>query len=160
MGSPAQQSVLLDCTTLMRLELVSGQESLEGEHDCYEHDVNHNNRDDCITEDEEPRQRKKKQKGTSGPDTTTRKPAEALANGFKCPGGPIGVHPALPHPKDCRMYYVCLDGITPSAAGCTHGKVFNPTTQQCDIPTNVEGEILSTTSWGSSATRDICGDQY
>merc|ERR1719206_755091 len=30
MGSPAQQSVLLDCTTLMRLELVSGQESLEG----------------------------------------------------------------------------------------------------------------------------------
>jgi len=96
-------------------------------------------RDDCITEDEEPRQRKKKQKGTSGPDTTTRKPAEALDNGFKCPGGPIGVHPALPHPKDCRLYYVCLDGITPSAAGCTHGKVFNPTTQQCDIPTNVEG---------------------
>jgi len=97
-------------------------------------------RDDCITEDEEPRQRKKKPKGAKGaPDTTTRKPAEALANGFKCPGGPIGVHPALPHPKDCRLYYVCLDGITPSDAGCTHGKVFNPTTQQCDIPTNVEG---------------------
>merc|ERR1712013_213640 len=83
-------------------------------------------RDDCITEDEEPRQRKKKQKGTSGPDTTTRKPAEALANGFKCPGGPIGVHPALPHPKDCRLYYVCLDGITPSAAGCTHGRRKRP----------------------------------
>jgi len=120
---------------------VSGQESLGGEHAYYEQNVNQNNRDDCITDDEEPRQRKKKQKGTSGPDTTTRKPAEALANGFKCPGGPIGVHPALPHPKDCRLYYVCLDGITPSAAGCTHGKVFNPTTQQCDIPTNVEGEI-------------------
>jgi len=118
---------------------VSGQESRGGEHPYYEQNVNQNNRDDCITDDEEPRQRKKKQKGTSGPDTTTRKPAEALANGFKCPGGPIGVHPALPHPKDCRLYYVCLDGITPSAAGCTHGKVFNPTTQQCDIPTNVEG---------------------
>jgi len=97
-------------------------------------------RDDCVSADEEPTERKKKKsKGAAAKENTTRKPAEALDNGFQCPGGPIGVHPALPHPSDCRLYYVCLDGITPSDAGCTHGKVFNPTTQQCDIPINVEG---------------------
>lgn len=97
-------------------------------------------REDCASDDDGGSQRrKKKPKDSGGPAPTTRKPAEALSNGFTCPGGPIGVHPALPHPKDCRLYYVCLDGLTPSDAGCTHGKVFNPTTQQCDNPTNVEG---------------------
>ena len=69
-----------------------------------------------------------------------RKPADKLANGFVCPGGPIGVHPALPHPDDCRLYYVCLNGLDPSDAGCPPGKVFNPTIQQCDLPANVNGE--------------------
>merc|ERR1711892_1580794 len=96
-------------------------------------------REDCASDDEESGGRRKKPKSMKGPDATTRKPAEALSNGFKCPGGPIGVHPALPHPTDCRLYYVCLDGLTPSDAGCTKGKVFNPTTQQCDSPGNVEG---------------------
>ena len=67
---------------------------------------------------------------------------ETLSNGFRCPGGPIGVHPALSHPSDCRLYYVCLDGVTPSEAGCVTGKVFNPVTKQCDIPANVEGNII------------------
>jgi len=96
-------------------------------------------RDDCITEDSQSGGRKKKPKSTNGPEATTRKPAEALSNGFQCPGGPVGVHPALPHPSDCRLYYICLDGLTPTDAGCTKGKVFNPTTQQCDTPANVEG---------------------
>merc|ERR1711892_300800 len=96
-------------------------------------------REDCASDDEESSGRRKKPKSMKGPDATTRKPAEALSNGFKCPGGPIGVHPALPHPTDCRLYYVCLGGLTPSDAGCTKGKVFNPTTQQCDSPGNVEG---------------------
>ena len=69
-----------------------------------------------------------------------RKPAEKLSNGFVCPGGPEGVHPALPHPDDCRLYYVCLNGVDPSDAGCPPGKVFNPTIQQCDLPANVNGE--------------------
>jgi len=97
-------------------------------------------REDCISDDDAPEEkRRKKQKAGLTPDVTTRKPAAALSNGFKCPGGAIGVHLALPHPKDCRLYYVCLDGITPSDAGCTHGTVFNPTTHQCDNPGNVEG---------------------
>jgi len=96
-------------------------------------------RDDCINEDSQSSGRKKKQKSAKGPEATTRKPAEALSNGFQCPGGAIGVHPALPHPSDCRLYYICLDGLTPTDAGCTKGKVFNPTTQQCDTPANVEG---------------------
>ena len=28
------------------------------------------------------------------------KPVETLSNGFRCPGGKVGVHPALPHPSD------------------------------------------------------------
>ena len=38
-----------------------------------------------------------------------------------------------------RLYYVCLDGVTATDAGCVRGKVFNPSTKQCDIPANVEG---------------------
>ena len=96
-------------------------------------------RENCDAET--PSQRKKKPTASS-PDATTRKSVETLSNGFRCPGGPIGVHPALSHPSDCRLYYVCLDGVTPSEAGCVTGKVFNPVTKQCDIPSNVEGKIF------------------
>ena len=99
-------------------------------------------RDDCDIEEEAPRRRKKKG-GQAAQETQEpvkeRKVAEKLANGFVCPGGPVGVHPALPHPKDCRLYYVCLNGLDPSNAGCPNTKVFNPATQQCDKPDNVEG---------------------
>ena len=97
-------------------------------------------REDCISEEAGAGKRKRKNpKSPSGAEVTTKAPAAALANGFKCPGGPVGVHPALPHPSDCRLYYVCLDGLTPSEAGCTKGRVFNPSSQQCDKPENVAG---------------------
>ena len=63
----------------------------------------------------------------------------ALSNGFKCPGGKLGLHPALPHPTSCRLYYVCLNGVTPNEAGCGKGLVFNPDTSKCDVPVNVPG---------------------
>merc|ERR1711962_1792275 len=65
--------------------------------------------------------------------------AKKLPNGFQCPGGKLGVHIALPHPDDCRKYYICLDGVTPNEAGCPPRKVFNPTTSSCDQPSNVLG---------------------
>jgi hypothetical protein len=67
------------------------------------------------------------------------KEGESLPNGFKCPGGKLGIHPALPHPESCRLYYVCLNGVTPNEAGCVAGLVFNKETAKCDDPTNVPG---------------------
>ena len=100
-------------------------------------------RDDCdAAAASEPKRKKKKGSAPVQEKKPDRKPAEKLANGFVCPGGPIGVHPALPHPDDCRLYYVCLNGLDPSDAGCPPGKVFNPTIQQCDLPANVNGESL------------------
>jgi hypothetical protein len=72
-------------------------------------------------------------------DAESNKDGESLPNGFKCPGGKLGVHPALPHPDSCRLYYVCLNGITPNEAGCTSGLVFNKETGKCDDPENVPG---------------------
>ena len=97
-------------------------------------------RDDCDAAPAEPKRKKKKGGAPVEEKKPDRKPAEKLANGFVCPGGPVGVHPALPHPDDCRLYYVCLNGLDPSDAGCPPGKVFNPTIQQCDLPANVNGE--------------------
>jgi len=62
-----------------------------------------------------------------------------VASSFKCPGGKPGVHPALPHPDSCRLYYICHDGVTPNEAGCASGLVFNKETAQCDEPKNVPG---------------------
>jgi len=95
-------------------------------------------REECI-EEEQPREKKKKEGGKKEDAKPERKPADKLDNGFQCPGGPEGVHPALPHPTDCRLYYVCLNGLDPSDAGCPPSKVFNPSIQQCDIPANVDG---------------------
>eukprot|EP00095_Tigriopus_kingsejongensis_P001305 snap_masked-scaffold967_size75526-processed-gene-0.2 protein:Tk01305 transcript:snap_masked-scaffold967_size75526-processed-gene-0.2-mRNA-1 annotation:"hypothetical protein AaeL_AAEL009580" len=80
------------------------------------------------------------------PDITTATPAEALSNGFTCPGGKLGVHLLLPHPTSCILYYVCLNGINPSEASCSGGTVFNRYTQKCDEPENVEdcGQDFST----------------
>ena len=73
------------------------------------------------------------------PDAEAEKEGESLSNGFKCPGGKLGVHPALPHPDSCRLYYVCLNGVVPNEAGCVSGLVFNPDTAKCDDPENVAG---------------------
>ena len=73
------------------------------------------------------------------PDPDAEKEGESLPNGFKCPGGKLGIHPALPHPDSCRLYYVCLNGVTPNEAGCVSGLVFNPDTAKCDDPKNVAG---------------------
>jgi hypothetical protein len=67
------------------------------------------------------------------------KEGQSLPNGFKCPGGKLGIHPALPHPDSCRLYYVCLNGVTPNEAGCVSGLVFNKDTAKCDDPQNVRG---------------------
>ena len=56
---------------------------------------------------------------------------QPLANGFTCPGGSLGVHPALPHPTSCRLYYICTGTVycTTHPAGCT------PSVQvQCTVP--------------------------
>jgi hypothetical protein len=72
-------------------------------------------------------------------DNNQAKVSDPLPNGFQCPGGKLGVHPALPHPTSCRLYYVCLNGVTPNEAGCTSGVVFNERTGKCDDPANVPG---------------------
>ena len=67
------------------------------------------------------------------------KVGDSLPNGFRCPGGKLGIHPALPHPTSCRLYYVCLNGVTPNEAGCGSGLVFNEESARCDQPENVPG---------------------
>ncbi|XP_023320463.1 protein obstructor-E [Eurytemora carolleeae] len=91
----------------------------------------------CVSEQN--RSQKKMTDKKPADDTPTTQKPKSLENGFTCPGGALGVHPALPHPTSCRQYYICLDGITATEAGCTKGRVFNPGTQQCDSPQNVPG---------------------
>ena len=43
------------------------------------------------------------------------------------------------YPHRSRLYYVCLNGVTPNEAGCNKGLVFNPDTSKCDVPVNVPG---------------------
>ena len=89
---------------------------------------------------EEPaKKRRKKPKPQESPSAPKSRKREKLANGFSCPGGKLGVHIALPHPSNCRSYYVCLNGVDPSEQGCSNGKVFNPSTSACDDPPNVPG---------------------
>eukprot|EP00094_Tigriopus_californicus_P000286 TCALIF_00276-PA protein Name:"Similar to Endochitinase (Brugia malayi)" AED:0.30 eAED:0.30 QI:0/0/0/0.5/1/1/2/0/700 len=79
------------------------------------------------------------QKVQATPQVSTEGPAEALSNGFTCPGGKLGIHISLPHPNSCHLYYVCQNGVTPSEAGCGNNLVFNPQTARCDDPENVPG---------------------
>ncbi|QQP37381.1 Putative chitinase 3like, partial [Caligus rogercresseyi] len=83
------------------------------------------------------RQRQQQNNPQSNP--TDSRVGESLPNGFGCPGGKLGIHPALPHPTSCRLYYVCLNGIKPNEAGCVSGLVFNSITAKCDKPENVPG---------------------
>merc|ERR1740128_392323 len=92
-------------------------------------------REGCASAEERHRKKAKKTEKNAPP----KEKPKSLANGFTCPGGALGVHPALPHPDSCRQYYICLDGITPTEYGCAQGKVFNPRSEQCDVPANVDG---------------------
>jgi len=84
--------------------------------------------------------RKKKPQSQSSPSKKDDNgPGDTLPNGFRCPGGKLGIHPALPHPTSCRLYYVCLNGVTPNEAGCAKGLVFNRDTAKCDAPDRVPG---------------------
>lgn len=83
------------------------------------------------------------------------KEGQSLPNGFKCPGGKLGIHPALPHPTSCRLYYVCLNGVVPNEAGCVSGLVFNRDTAKCDLPDNVQGceDTYATRRRGTTTTK-------
>ena len=99
-------------------------------------------REGCLSENQ--RRKKKKPKGKRRQqqpqqDDSNQKKGDSLPNGFQCPGGKLGFHPALPHPTSCRLYYVCLNGVTPNEAGCGRGLVFNAETEKCDKPENVPG---------------------
>ena len=85
------------------------------------------------------KRRRKNQDRSPQHDDSNQKVGDRLANGFQCPGGKLGFHPALPHPTSCRLYYVCLNGVTPNEAGCGRGLVFNQDTEKCDKPENVPG---------------------
>lgn len=75
------------------------------------------------------------------------KKLEVLADGFSCNqnqsqsqfGVPDRDHQLYIHPEDCRLYYICYDGIKPEASGCPDGTVFNDVTLVCDDPANVPG---------------------
>ncbi|XP_037083462.1 protein obstructor-E-like [Pollicipes pollicipes] len=67
---------------------------------------------------------------------------------FSCPldaTNAVDVHgnrdnnPTYIHPDDCRLFYVCLNGVKPMEGGCPEGTVFNDATRKCDDPANVEG---------------------
>ncbi len=81
-------------------------------------------------------ERKRKEPDPTAPpppgDAKAAAPAEALPNGFKCPGGKLGVHPALPHPTSCRLYYICHNGVTPTEAGCSSGRMTSEVSL-CDV---------------------------
>lgn len=87
-------------------------------------------REGCLSVNQ--RHKKKKKGNRQRQPEQEKKKGESLPNGFECPGGPPGVHPALPHPTSDRLYYVCLNGVTPQEAGCKPGLVFNEVTARCD----------------------------
>merc|ERR1740128_1001448 len=61
-------------------------------------------REGCASAEERHRKKAKKTEKNAPP----KEKPKSLANGFTCPGGALGVHPALPHPDSCRQYYICL----------------------------------------------------
>ena len=95
-------------------------------------------REGCLSETQRSRARKPTQRRQKQPQTNNdNKKGDSLPNGFTCPGGKLGIHLALPHPTSCRLYYNCLNGVTPIEAGCGPGLVFNDVTAKCDDPSNV-----------------------
>jgi len=74
--------------------------------------------------------------------------AREKVGNFSCPldatkaldaNGNWNNNPTYLNPEDCRLFYVCLNGITPQQGGCPVGTVFNDVTQKCDDPSNVPG---------------------
>ena len=61
-----------------------------------------------VPAEEDRRRRKKKEPAAAK--KQEKEEVRTLPNGFRCPGGKLGVHVALAHPTDCRSYYVCLNG--------------------------------------------------
>ena len=110
------------------------------------------NRKGCLSDNQRATKNRSRQRMRTphdDPNPNEGKKGESLPNGFECPGGKLGIHPALPHPTSCRLYYVCLNGVTPNEAGCTAGLVFNSVTAKCDSPENVPGceDTYSVSSW-------------
>ena len=99
------------------------------------------NRKGCLSDNQRATKNNSRQRMRKPeiPDNDKGRRGESLPNGFECPGGKLGIHPALPHPTSCRLYYVCLNGVTPNEAGCGPGLVFNSVTAKCDSPENVPG---------------------
>lgn len=62
--------------------------------------------------------------------TTTRTPGGE----FECPPGVEG---DFPDPEDCGAFYTCVGGI-PYHNFCPDGLHFNPITDSCDYPDNVD----------------------
>jgi len=49
----------------------------------------------------------------------------------------FGDHDRLPHPTNCRKFYICFSDGRPRVGGCALGKVFNPKQGICDSPKKV-----------------------
>jgi hypothetical protein len=70
-----------------------------------------------------------------------------LNDGFCCDAnatsqivnGLNNIHPTFPHPTDCQLFYICLNGKEPRDSGCPTSLVFNDVTMACDDPKNVPG---------------------
>ena len=67
---------------------------------------------------------------------------------FSCPldatkavdaNGNWDVNPTYLNEDDCRLFYVCLNGVKPQLGGCPVGTVFNDVSRKCDEPINVPG---------------------
>jgi len=61
-----------------------------------------------------------------------------------CPPGPhkdangqVIPHPSYPDLEDCSKFTVCLNGVTPQAASCDKGLVFDSRSMLCAIPDTV-----------------------
>jgi len=61
-----------------------------------------------------------------------------------CPPGPhkdasgqVIPHPSYPDPVDCSKFTVCLNGVTPQAASCDKGLVFDSRSMLCALPDSV-----------------------
>ncbi|XP_018330078.1 protein obstructor-E [Agrilus planipennis] len=71
---------------------------------------------------------------------------EVLDDGFSCPDGevlgPDGralPHPTFAHAEDCKLFYICKNGVQPQKGACDYGEVYNEDTMKCDDPANVPG---------------------
>lgn len=55
-----------------------------------------------------------------------------VVDGFTCPGvGKEGHHPRYTDERDCRAFFVCLNGVTPQNANCPLGELFDDVALDC-----------------------------